>query len=258
MLLMMIMRRLGLIIGLMAIPFAQQTSAQLYEGRELVKATLVADTNAIVPGKSFTVGLLLRMAPAWHTYWKFAGDAGLPTELKWKSAPGWKVGALQWPIPLKTNDPGDIQTYGYENEVLLMQTITPPKDGFAGANNSSVKLTADANWLVCEKICIPGSASLQLDLPVSTTNEPKNSDLFAGYRRLLPQSWPDSKTASAKWNRVGSDLQLTITSTTLASHPAADFYPLPRQDVVVGHPKIESRNAKEIVFQIPIETPPKN
>ena len=40
--------------------------------------------------------------------------------MKWKLPPGWKVGDIQWPIPLKTNDPGDIETYGYENEVLLM------------------------------------------------------------------------------------------------------------------------------------------
>ena len=100
--------------------------AQTYQGKELVKAELLADTNAVVPGKPFTVGLLLRMAPGWHTYWKFSGDAGLPTEMKWKLPPGWKIGDIQWPIPLKTIDPGDIETYGYENEVLLMQEITPP------------------------------------------------------------------------------------------------------------------------------------
>ena len=100
--------------------------AQTYQGKQLVRAELLADTNAVVPGKPFTVGLLLRMAPGWHTYWKFSGDAGLPTELKWKLPPGWKVGDIQWPIPLKTIDPGDIETYGYENEVLLMQEITPP------------------------------------------------------------------------------------------------------------------------------------
>jgi DsbC/DsbD-like thiol-disulfide interchange protein len=58
---------------------AQQSQAQVYQGKELVKAELLADTNAIVTGKTFTIGLLLRMAPGWHTYWAFSGDAGLPT-----------------------------------------------------------------------------------------------------------------------------------------------------------------------------------
>src|SRR5215216_4596349 len=191
---------------------AQQSQAQVYQGKELVKAELLADTNAIVPGKSFTIGLLLRMAPGWHTYWAFSGDAGLPTELKWKLTSGWKVGEIQWPIPLKTIDPGDIETYGYENEVLLMQEITPPQK----LDNSTVKLSAEANWLVCEKICIPGSAIPQLELPVSTTSQPANSELFARYRHLLPQNWPESNVSSANWSRVGRDLRLKITSETLA------------------------------------------
>src|SRR5437762_14004332 len=143
-----------LLIAACGILLAHSALAQNYQGKELVKASLVADTSAIVPGKPFSVGLLLRMAPGWHTYWKYSGDAGLPTEIKWNLPPGWKFGEIQWPIPLKTNDPGDIQTYGYQDEVLLIQEITPPekidppKDEFAAANNSPVKLNAKADWLV--------------------------------------------------------------------------------------------------------------
>jgi thiol:disulfide interchange protein len=240
------------LVAWFVLALAPQSPAQVYQGKELVKGELLADTNAIVPGKPFTVGLLLRMAPGWHTYWAFSGDAGLPTELKWKLPSGWKVGEIQWPIPLKTIDPGDIETYGYENEVLLMQEITPPQK----IDDSSVKLSAEANWLVCEKICIPGSATLQLQLPTSTKSQPANSELFARYRRLLPQNLPESNVA--KWSRVGSDLRLKITSETLANYPALDFFPLPGQGVVVGHPTIESRNKNEVVFRIPIESSEKN
>ena len=247
-------RRATYLIALSVLASASQSLAQVYQGKELVKAELLADTNAIVPGKSFTIGLLLRMAPGWHTYWAFSGDAGLPTELKWKLPSGWKVGEIQWPIPLKTVDPGDIETYGYEDEVLLIQEITSPQK----LDNSRVKLSAEANWLVCEKICIPGSATPQLELPVSTTSQPANSELFARYRHLLPQDWPDSNVAPANWSRVGRDLRLKITSETLANYPALDFFPLPGKDVVVGHPTIESRNKNEVTFRIPIESSEKN
>jgi thiol:disulfide interchange protein len=234
--------------------FASRCPGQVYQGKELVKAELLADTNALVPGKPFTVGLLLRMAPGWHTYWTFSGDAGLPTELKWKLPPGWKVGEIQWPIPLKTIDPGDIESYGYENEVLLMQEIAPPQK----LENSAVKLSAEANWLVCEKICIPGSATLQLELPVSATSQPANSELFARYRHLLPKNWPESNVASANWSRVGRDLRLKVTSETLARYHTLAFFPLPIQGVIVGHPAIESRNRNEVVFRVPIESSEKN
>jgi thiol:disulfide interchange protein len=228
--------------------------SQTYQGKQLVRVELLADTNAIVPGKTFTVGLLLRMAPNWHTYWKFSGDAGLPTEVKWKLPPGWRIGEIQWPIPFKTIDPGDIQTYGYENEVLLMQEITPPPK----MDSSSVKLSADASWLVCERICIPGSATLQLDLPVGSTSPLANTELFARYRRLLPQNWPGADVATADWSRVGSDLRFKITSETLANYPVVDFFPLPDEGTVVGHPATESRSKNEIVFRIPIESTAKN
>lgn len=228
--------------------------AQTYQGKQLVRAELLADTTAIVPGKSFTVGLLLRMAPGWHTYWKFSGDAGLPTELKWKLPPGWKIGDIQWPIPLKTIDPGDIETYGYENEVLLMQEIIPPSklDGL------SAKPSTEANWLVCEKICIPGGATLQLDLPVASTSQPANTDIFARYRHLLPQNLPAPNVARADWSRGGSDLRLKITSETLVKYPAVDFFPLPEQETIVGHPAVQSRNNNEIMFRIPLESASKD
>jgi len=228
--------------------------AQTYQGKQLVRAELLADTKALVPGKPFTVGLLLRMAPGWHTYWKFSGDAGLPTEMKWKLPPGWKIGEIQWPIPLKTIDPGDIETYGYQDEILLMQEITPPLK----LDVSSVQLAAEANWLVCEKICIPGSATLRLDLPVASSSEPANADVFARYRRLVPQNWPGPNVATASWSRVGSELRLKISSEMLAKSPPLDFFPLPEQDTIVGHPAVQSRNNNEIVFRIPLESAPKN
>ena len=230
------------------------SSGQTYQGRELVKAELLADTSAIVPGKPFTVGLLLRMVPGWHTYWQFPGDAGIPTEIKWKLPAGWKVGEIQWPIPLKLSEPGDIQIYGYHDEVLLMQQVTPP----LSVREANMKLAADANWLVCEKICIPGGKSLQLELPISASSSPANTDLFERFRRLLPQDWPGSDVATAKWTRNGSDLRLSVDSATLTNYPAIDFYPLPDATVVVGHPGVESRNSSEITFRIPLESADKS
>src|SRR5205809_1071951 len=88
--------------------------------------------------------------------------------------------------------------------------------------------------------------------------DPKNSDLFARYRRLLPQKFPDSKSAIATWSRFNFELRLKIVNDNLANYPTADFYPLPQGDIVVGHPGVESRKGNEITFRIPIESPAKN
>ena len=239
---------LALFAALVLVLLPQSGEAQLYQGRELVQAELLADTTAITPGKPFTVGVLLRMAPHWHTYWQYAGDAGLPTEIKWNLPPDWKVGSIQWPIPLKLVEPGDIQIYGYHDEVMLLQEITPP----ASISEPTVKLAAEANWLVCEKICIPGGTPLQLDLPVGGTPSAAHQEHFTRFRRALPQPWPAEDVARANWSRVGADLVLEVKSQVLANHASVEFHPLPPENVVISHPTSE-RNADGVTFKIPVE-----
>lgn len=225
------------------------TLSQTYQGRELVQANLVTTTTTVVPGKPFKAGLLLKMAPGWHTYWKFPGDAGIPTDIKWNLPPGWKAGELQWPTPLRIIEPGDIEIYGYHDEVLLMQELTPP----ASIAQNTVKLAAEANWLVCEKICIPGSAAVELELAVGSTATAANEELFGRFERSLPQTWPAEEVAAATWTRNTNELVLQVRSNVLANQPAVEFHPLPPENVVVGHPAVE-RQADGVQFRIPIET----
>ena len=175
--------------------------AQTYQGRELVIAQLIAETTAIEPGKPFTVGVLLRMVPHWHTYWKFPGDAGLATEMKWNLPPGWQVGEIQWPIPLRLAEPGDIDVYGYHDEVLLMQEITPP----ASIEPGSVKLAAEASWLVCEKICIPGSATLSSTCHVAAPAAPRTKNFSRAIAVRSRSRGPSETWRVPAWTRRRCD-----------------------------------------------------
>ncbi len=129
-----------------------------------VKASLVAADASIQPGKPFTVALRFEHDPHWHTYWSNPGT-GLPTSLAWHLPPGFSAGEIQWPAPhlLKDNSGGIIGN-GYEAELFLPVTITPPADLKSG---TIVELSADANWLMCDELCVPGEATVKLSLPVS-------------------------------------------------------------------------------------------
>jgi len=226
--------------------------SQKYQGRELVEARLLADVAAVAPGQPFTAGLLLEMVPGWHTYWQFPGDAGIPTEINWQLPPGWKAGPIQWPVPLKLDEPGDIQIYGYHDEVLLLVSLTPPLK-IAGA---SVHLAAQADWLVCEKICIPGGAKVQLDLPVGAPATPANTELFAKYQERLPRSLPESGGAALHWDRQPNELKLTILDRSLARSSSLDFFPLPEAPTITGHPRRSQAKDGSVVFTIPVESAP--
>ena len=226
--------------------------SQKYQGRDLVEARLLADVSSVTPGQPFTAGLFLKMAPGWNTYWQFPGDAGLPTEIKWQLPDGWKAGPIQWPVPLKLNEPGDIRVYGYQGEVLLLVPFTPPSK----IDATSAHLAADASWLVCEKICIPGGAKLQMDLPVGSPSTPANTELFEKYRQRLPRPLPESARHTIHWNRQTNELRLTITDRSLAQSTAVDFFPLPEAPTIPGHARRSQTPDGSVVFTIPIEAAP--
>jgi hypothetical protein len=60
------------------------------------------------------VGLQLAHQPEWHTYWKNAGDSGLPTQLQWTLPPGVSAGDIAWPVPKKIpSAPGQLRLRGH-------------------------------------------------------------------------------------------------------------------------------------------------
>ncbi len=246
------LRPLPLALFLLALLlFPGGARAQKFQGRELVQASLVAETAAIVPGQPFAAGLLLKMVPGWHTYWQYPGDAGIPTEIKWQLPQGWKAGPIQWPIPLKLTEPGDIEIYGYHDEVLLMMQLTPP----AQMAGNAVYLAADADWLVCEKVCIPGSAKVQLDLPAgSAATKSPSAPLFEKFRAQLPRPLPAQAGAAINWSRDAKAFHLTVADRNLAQNKSLDFFPLPETATVIGHPQRQVTANGGAIFNIPIES----
>lgn len=196
--------------------------------REQVQVQLLADTDHFTPGQPFLLGVRLQMAPEWHTYWEFSGDAGLPTTVEWQLPPGFEAGPLQWPAPHKYTESGDLTVYGYQDEVLLMAQIQSSATLKA---NTSWTFGAAVSWLVCREVCIPGDTTLSLQLPAGKTN-PANAALFARYQSQVPGALSADKLslshrASHKGDEILVDLTLKALSGTLvADAQAPDFYPL--------------------------------
>jgi thiol:disulfide interchange protein/DsbC/DsbD-like thiol-disulfide interchange protein len=181
--------------------------------RAQVKATLVAAETAIVPGKPVQVALRLVHQPHWHTYWINPGT-GLVTEIKWSLPPGWTASAIQWPAPYVIKDKtGAITGNGFENDTLLPVTLTPPAGLTAG---TTITLKASAEWLMCEDVCMPGSADVTLTLPVAATAAP---DAALGSR--LSAVVAGLPRADAAWKISASRDAKTITLKVTPAGPAA-------------------------------------
>jgi thiol:disulfide interchange protein DsbD len=169
--------------------------------RAQVQASLVAEDASIQPGKPFTVALRFVHQPHWHTYWVNPGT-GLATSLAWTLPAGWKAGDIQWPAPeVLKDDEGNIIGNGYEGDLLLPVTITPPADTAAG---TQVELKAAATWLMCKDVCKPGKAEVALTLPVLADPPKADPNFGARLQAVLDQlprtdpAWTVSATRDAK------------------------------------------------------------
>lgn len=224
--------------------------AQTHQGVELVEARLIADSETIVPGRPVTLGLHLKMAPGWHTYWEYSGDAGLPTLLELELPDGFRATKVQWPLPERFSEEGGIDTYGYKGEVLLLVRLFPP----AKLDLGEVEVSGRAEWLVCEKTCLPGQARLSLKLAVADQLKPVNAGLFQRFQQQLPRSLRAAGGIEAKWERRGKDFILAVTGAEGASY---DFYPLPPRDVIVGRPeKTAAAPGGTAGIHVPVTAPP--
>ncbi len=203
------------------------------------RVTLVADVSAVVPGGSFTVGVLMNMDPGWHTYWHNPGDAGLATEIRWDVPAGFVPGDIHWPLPHKSMDSGDVLSYGYSKENMLLVPFTAPASIAPG---TTVTLKARVTWLECQNICVPGEASLHVTLPVARGSaQPANSSLFATYEKQVPPAWRDGSGLSVSLTAARGGVNVRLTAGEGAAFNTSgspDFYPEEFGDLIPGRTKV--------------------
>lgn len=147
---------------------AGMAHAQMDERR--AEAELIADRASVAPGDTFYAALRMQMDDGWHIYWRNAGDAGLPPQLILKEGtnlPEEAMGGFLWPLPhLIPVVEGEIMDYGYDDEVIFAFPVTVPQDA-----SGEMKIIAEADYLICESICIPETADVSLTLPVGAPVE---------------------------------------------------------------------------------------
>ncbi|MBY0316338.1 MAG: thioredoxin family protein [Bdellovibrionales bacterium] len=127
-----------------------------------------------------TLGFHIRLRPHWHTYWKNPGDSGAPPKFKWKFSPesGLKeTSSISWPVPRRIEVAG-IVSYAYEGEVLLTQEFK--------LTDGAVTAELDAEWLVCDDVCIPQTGHFKITVPSSDSAEILT--LFRANQDQLPAS----------------------------------------------------------------------
>lgn len=210
--------RLAPILALLLAPLAAfGAEGELPE--KLVEADIVADVPAT--GEAW-LGVRLRHAEHWHTYWRNPGDSGLPTRIEWELPAGYVASDIVWPAP-ELYAVGPVMNFGYEGEAILLAKLQVPAGAKDGA---TLPVKANVSWLVCSAdTCIPGRASLAADVQVG-----KAEPAIAEARKRVPVTspWPvQLETAADK---------LTLHVPGLAGAQVKSAYFFPQEGETLDHP----------------------
>ncbi len=219
-------RRLGHAIVLWAALHAGISPASALESAAVTSrqttATLVTDSDQIMPGQTFHAGLRLRLAPGWHTYWRNPGAAGVAPDLTFALPPGSVAEPIQWPTPERITE-GELVAYAYQGDVVLPAAIKPGTAPFP--------LQAHASWLVCRDICIPEDADFTLNLPAGQPSPSPQTPLFAAAASHSPVAPPFQAS-------IDQNGMLSLSGSMLSADiQNAEFFPFEDGLVETSHPQ---------------------
>jgi suppressor for copper-sensitivity B len=174
----------GLMIGAMlaAAPEVAETpgtAASPWIKTEQTQVRLVSAVDATGSGENIRLGLQFKLKKGWKIYWRKPGDAGFPPNLNWKGSENLAGTEFGWPAPTRFEVLG-FQTMGYKKEVVFPITARVQEPG------DPLKLRAVLNYLTCDDICIPYTASLALDIGDGDGNASPHFQLIDKYANLVP------------------------------------------------------------------------
>src|SRR5579871_4046416 len=116
-------------------------------------------------------GIAVQLDPGWKTYWRTAGDSGVPPRFDFSKSDNVEAVTVLWPAPLKFDDGAGGFSLGYHDQVVLPLRIVPKNV------DKPVTLRAAINYAVCAKLCIPVDATAELTF--SSVASTEDSALFA-------------------------------------------------------------------------------
>ena len=112
----------------------------------------------LIAGDGDLAGFEVALAPGAITYWRDPGDAGVPPTLDFSTSDNVASVEPLFPAPKRIKEADGSEAFGYESGVVFPLRVKP-RDAA-----KPVTLRLNADFAVCEKVCLPAKAHLELKL----------------------------------------------------------------------------------------------
>src|ERR1700685_3294755 len=161
--------RLGLAVlasSLATTAHAQDASPWQRSGHSAVRLLAGSHSGSVLLG-----GIAMQLEPGWKTYWRSPGDSGVPPRFDFSRSENIEAVTVLWPAPMKFDDGAGGRSRGSHARFVLPL-------GFVAKNTDKpVMLRAAVNYAVCDKLCVPVEANVELAFTSVASTE--DSALFA-------------------------------------------------------------------------------
>src|SRR5580692_1551114 len=121
------------------------------DGHSAVRLLAGSRSGAVLLG-----GIAFDLQPGWKTYWRTPGDSGVPPRFDFSKSENIEAVTVLWPAPMKFDDGAGGHSLGYHDQIVLPLRIV------AKNTDKPVTLRAAVNYAVCDKLCIPVEADVEL------------------------------------------------------------------------------------------------
>jgi thiol:disulfide interchange protein DsbD len=215
-----------------------------------VKVSLICDQEAVSPGSTVTLGVLLKLDPKWHVYWNGRNENGMPPAVEFKLPEGFTTGPIQWPAPVRYIEPGDLLNHVYFDTVTL---IVPLRVARTAKAESTAVIKAHVSLMACEDACVAEQSDVTLKLPIVSGQDliRRSTDakaIEAAKARLPRELSKDDREVQIAW---------TATSVTLSAMAASHMTFYPYEDCVPFADAIKDADADGSSLTITLGEPEK-
>lgn len=197
------------------------------------RITLLTGDAALGGGGRILLGIQIEPQAGWKTYWRTAGESGLPPTFEFRTYQNTNKPQILWPAPSRLSLQGQ-ESYGY-NGAVIFPFWAQPLDA-----SKPLVLEIQADYAVCKDICVPEEALLTLTLP------PGSSHAQADLARL--------QAALAKVPSLQNDTSpLRIKTVQLLPYPqGAVLRATIEADSALENPDLFAEGAPDLLFSPPL------
>jgi DsbC/DsbD-like thiol-disulfide interchange protein len=142
-----------------AVPGARANAPAASQWSEASHSSLRLLRGSSVKAGDYRAGIVLRMRPGFKTYWRHPGDSGVPPVFRFDGSQNLGEAVVHFPVPRRFDDGTGGISFGYTgSEIILPVTVT------ARNPKQPVVLRLEADYAVCEKLCVPAHGKAEIEL----------------------------------------------------------------------------------------------